>query len=110
MNEQVTHYINEASADQKQIMGQLRQLIHENVPGVTEEFKWSRPVFRSTKDFAYFKTSKAHLTLGFTSFANLDDKDNLLEGTGKDMRHIKIKKPSDINAQLLAGWFKAAAQ
>jgi hypothetical protein len=59
MNEMVTDYINKAPDEQKRIMNIIRQLIHENVKKVQEEFKWSRPVFGKEKDFAYLKTAKA---------------------------------------------------
>ncbi|MFT2007514.1 DUF1801 domain-containing protein [Pontibacter sp. 13R65] len=109
MNPQVTEYINSASAEQKEMMEVLRQLIQESVAGVTEEFKWSRPVFRTSKDFTYFKTTKAYLTLGFFDFTKLNDKHNKLQGTGKDMRHIKLKKMSDIDREELQEWFRTVA-
>ncbi len=109
MNEQVTTYINEAPPEQQQIMQQLRQLVHESVKGVQEEFKWSRPVFKKENQFAYLKTAKGYVTLGFFNFQNLPEPDNLLEGTGKDMRHIKIKKAADINNALLKNWLKISA-
>lgn len=108
MNPQVTEYITNAGTHQE-IMEAVRQLIHESVPHVVEEFKWSRPVFRATKDFAYLKTAKAYVTLGFFQFEKLSDEHNLLEGTGKDMRHIKLKSAADIDKALLREWFKAAS-
>ena len=108
MHLQVTEYITN-SGNQQEILQTIRQLIHETVPQVTEEFKWGRPVFRASKDFAYFKTAKSYVTLGFFSFQKLHDPTNLLEGTGKDMRHIKLKTIKDIDRDLLAAWFKAAS-
>lgn len=108
MHPQVTDYIN-AADKHKETLEALRQLVHDTVPNVTEEFKWGRPVFRAAKDFAYLKTAKAYVTLGFFQFDKLDDKNGLLEGTGKDMRHIKIKNAQDINRELLCEWFKSAA-
>jgi len=110
MNPQVSEYINAAPEAQKQIMEQLRKLIHKAIPNVKEEFKWSRPVFNAGKDFAYFKTTKIALTLGFSDYKKLHDPENLLEGTGKNLRHLKIKKPEDINQELLIEWFKAAVK
>ncbi len=110
MNAQVTEYINNAPKEQKEIMEAIRKLIHESVPGVTEEFKWSRPVFKSDKDFAYLKTAKAYVTLGFFNFQKLNDKKNLLKGTGKDMRHIKLKSINDVDKKLLIEWFKASVK
>jgi hypothetical protein len=110
MNTQITEYISNSPEDQQQIMDALRKLIHECVPSVTEEFKWSRPVFKAKKDFAYLKTAKAYVTLGFFNFEKLNDKDNKLEGTGKDMRHIKIKALKDIDILMLKDWFRVAAE
>lgn len=75
-----------------------------------EEFKWSRPVFTANKSFAYLKTAKNHVTLGFYKFEKLNDPQNLLEGTGKDMRHIKLKSEDDIDAKLLGEWLKMSAE
>ena len=108
-NPQVSDYISSAPEEQKKIMEVLRQLVHESVPNATENFKWSRPVFSAAKDFAYLKTAKSYVTLGFFSFDKLEDKNNLLEGTGKDMRHIKIRKAVDIDKGLLSEWFSASA-
>jgi hypothetical protein len=105
-NPQVSGYINEAPAEQKQIMETIRQLLYQAVPGVTENYKWSRPVFSAAKDFAYLKTTKAYVALGFFSVEKLEDKAGLLEGTGKDMRHIKIRQAADIDKDLLTEWFK----
>lgn len=108
MHPLVTDYIN-TSEKHKETLGALRELVHDTVPDATEEFKWSRPVFRSDKDFAYLKTAKNYVTLGFFQFSKLHDPNGLLEGTGKDMRHIKIKSVQDIDRELLTEWFKTAA-
>ncbi|PKV62454.1 DUF1801 domain-containing protein [Pontibacter ramchanderi] len=108
MHPQVTDYIN-TSGKHKETLEALRQLVHDTVSGLTEEFKWGRPVFRANKDFAYLKTAKAYVTLGFFQFDKLNDPKGLLEGTGKDMRHIKIKNVLEIDRELLSDWFKAAS-
>ncbi len=110
MNPQVTDYIEKSEENQKNIMSIVRALVHENVPEVIEEFKWSRPVFTANKSFAYLKTAKNHVTLGFYKFERLNDPQNLLEGTGKDMRHIKLKSEDDIDAKLLGEWLKMSAE
>jgi len=108
MNPHITEYINNASKEQKETMEAIRKLIHESVLNTTEEFKWNRPVFKADKDFAYLKTAQAYITLGFFNFQKLNDPKNLLEGTGKDMRHIKLKSTNDIDKKLLVEWFKAS--
>jgi hypothetical protein len=110
MNTAVTKYIEEAAGPQAEAMRRLRQLIHATVPGIQEEFKWGRPVFRAKKDLAYFKTTRAYLTLGFFHTQQLDDPDGLLEGTGKDMRHIKIRNADAINEELIKSWLETLAR
>ena len=110
MDPQISNYIETAVPEQQRIMDQIRQIIHQAVPNVQESFKWSRPIFSTNKDFAYLKTAKNYVTLGFNDFRKLDDPDGKLEGTGSSMRHIKLKTASDIDAVLLEKWFKAAAQ
>jgi hypothetical protein len=105
-NSQITDYIYNAQAAQKEIMEAIRQLIQESVPGVVEEFKWSRPVFKLDKEMAYLKTAKAYVTLGFSNAEKLSDPQNRLEGTGKDMRHVKLKSMQDIDRELFKTWFQ----
>ncbi len=109
MNSQITEYIKNSPDQQREIMEKIRQLIHDSVPTVVEEFKWSRPVFKSKKDFAYLKTAKSYVNLGFMDFSKLDDPDNRLEGTGKDMRHVKLKTIQDVETDLFEKWIKAVA-
>lgn len=106
MNPQVTDYIQNAPEEQKAIMESLRELVHQHVLSVQESFKWSRPVFSIDKDIAYFKTAKSYVTFGFMQAEKLTDNLYRLEGTGKDMRHIKIRKLADIDKALLSHWLK----
>lgn len=106
MNTQVTEYINSSTSEQKQMMTTIRALIHEQVPGVRESFKWSRPVFSKEKDFVYFKTAKSYLTFGIFDFEKIRSHTQLLEGTGKDMRHIKIKNPENLKLDVLKEWLE----
>lgn len=108
MNQQVTDYINQAPPEQKQIMEAIRLLVHQHVNGASEEFKWGRPIFHLHKDFAYLQANKNHVNLGFYSgFEALKDPNDLLEGTGKTMRHIKIRHVKDVDSDRLAEWFVA---
>lgn len=106
MNEQVTSYISEAPAAQREIMEAIRKIIHKEVPAVVEHFKWGRPVFSTETDFAYFKTAKSYLTFGIFEFNKIKEHQQLLEGTGKDMRHIKIKNIAALQPELIKSWIK----
>jgi hypothetical protein len=110
MNNQVTEYIENAPIDQKEILVLVRNIIHQSVNDVIEDFKWNRPIFKTNKDFAYFLVNKKYVTIGFTkNIEKINDTNQLLEGTGKTMRHIKLKKVGDINRDQLTEWFKSIA-
>lgn len=108
-NQTVTDYIANASESQVEILETLRELIHKNVEGVSEAIKWGFPVFGNPKDFVYFRTAKAHITLGFYNFDKIEDADKLLEGSGKTFRNLKIRSMKDVNADLIGEWLKAVS-
>ena len=51
--------------------------------------------------FAYVNAFKAHVNVGFFRGAELLDPEHLLEGTGKLMRHVKIRPGSSIDGAAL---------
>ena len=105
-NQNVTDYISDASAEQSATLEELRKLIHGTVSNVSEEIKWKMPVFNNGKDFAYLRFSKKHITLGFYNIDKIQDPDNLLEGEGNTLKHIKIRNSDEINSKLISQWLK----
>ena len=51
--------------------------------------------------FAYVNAFKAHVNVGFFRGAEIADPDGLLEGTGKFMRHVKLRPECDVDARAL---------
>lgn len=110
LNQNVTAYINAASSEQIEILEHLRQLIHNNIDHVTEEIKWGIPVFIKNKVFTYLRATKKHIALGFYNIDRIDDPNEILEGEGKTMRHIKVKSIEDINEKLIIEWLQLTAE
>jgi hypothetical protein len=77
---------------QRDTLLELRKLILSVAPEAAEEIKWSRPCYSNGRGmFCYLYSTKSYATLGFQKGTTLNDSDGLLEGTGKDMRHIKFR-------------------
>lgn len=106
-NKEITDYINKATAEQITLLEEIQQIIRDTVPGTTGAIKWGFPVFANEKDYAYLRFSKKHITLGFYNIDRIEDPGNKLEGTGKTMRHIKIRKQEDIDKDLISKWLKS---
>ena len=51
--------------------------------------------------FAYVNAFKAHINVGFFRGAGLADPAGLLEGTGKFMRHVKLRPGCNIDTRAL---------
>jgi hypothetical protein len=51
--------------------------------------------------FGYVNAFRAHVNVGFFRGAELDDPNHLLEGTGKFMRHVKLRPDREFDATAL---------
>jgi hypothetical protein len=58
--------------------------------------------------FAYVNAFTAHVNVGFFRGAEIADSKRLLEGTGKFMRHVKLRPETDIDATALTNLIKIA--
>ena len=104
MDEKVKEYINKQENPQKEVCYYLRNLIHKTIPGIKEEMKWGVPVFASGK--FYIGAFKNSVNLGVSIDGLNDNEVALFEGTGKTMRHIKIKSLQDVEEEKLVQLIK----
>lgn len=80
----------------------LRALIAAEHPGVAEVV-WLRQRIASfgvgpkkmTQHYAYIAPQSVHVNLGFYRGTSLADPAGLLEGTGKALRHVKLRTLAD---------------
>jgi hypothetical protein len=94
-----------ASYDHKvqDVFTQLRVIVLELLPETEEilftgwkNISYGTGESRADKDLiVYIAPLKDSVNLGFYRGANLPDKKNLLKGTGKLLRHVKLKSIAD---------------
>ncbi len=85
-----------------------RALLADVMPGITE-VPWARQKIagygvgpkKMSEHFCYLAPFKRHLNFGFFYGAHLADPQGLLEGAGKDLRHVKIRNLSDLEQPAL---------
>ncbi|RYF17179.1 MAG: DUF1801 domain-containing protein [Comamonadaceae bacterium] len=58
--------------------------------------------------FGYVNAFRAHVNVGFFRGAEIADPAGLLEGTGKFMRHVKLRPGQDADAQALRALIRTA--
>ena len=76
----------------RQCGSDVREVLHDGHPTACV----------SDAAFAYVNAFTAHVNVGFFRGAELADPAGLLEGTGRLMRHVKVKPGSDVDAGALA--------
>jgi hypothetical protein len=78
--------------------GDVRELLHDGCPTACVD----------DAAFAYVNAFRAHVNVGFFRGADLEDPAGLLEGTGKRMRHVKLRPDDDTDAAALTRLIEAA--
>ena len=82
----------------RQCGSDVRELMHDGCPVACVE----------DAAFAYVNTFKAHVNVGFFCGALLADPAGLLQGSGKRMRHVKLRPGGESNDEALAELIAAA--
>lgn len=107
-------FFNSISTPLKPLARELRSLVLKAVPGASEVIKWGMPVYElggSKKWFCSIYTANDYVGLQLdVDGVRLDDPKGLLEGTGKKIRHVKIRSAKDIKKRLFAAWIKQVAK
>ena len=87
------------------IANEARKIIADLLPVVTE-VPWARQRTvgygvgpkKMTEHFCYLAPQTTYLNIGFFYGVELDDPQGLLEGTGKLLRHIKVRSLESLRA------------
>ena len=76
----------------------VRELLHDGHPTACVE----------DTAFAYTSVHATHVNVGFFRGAELADPEGLLEGTGRFMRHVKLRPDREIDAAALTALIETA--
>lgn len=117
MSNEFEEMVTTASPDVAVLARQAKALIQDVMPNVVEVV-W--PTQRTagygvgpkkmSEQFCYIALFKNRINLGFYYGADLPDPQNLLEGTGQNLRHIKISRPEQLADPALRDLVVAASK
>jgi hypothetical protein len=86
------------------IARRLRSLVIDLDPGAVEVVRLGDGAAtfgvgpkQMSEGYVYIAPHRAHVNLGFYRGAALPDPEDLLEGTGKALRHVKIRSLDDVD-------------
>jgi hypothetical protein len=104
-------YVRSVPGELGALVARLVALVRSSAPGHDELRIHGAPQFCiQGEPFCYVVGYARHVNLGFCDGANLPDPDGLLEGTGKTMRHVKLRPGSELHGKTLANMVREAAR
>ncbi len=88
----------------------VRGLVKQNVAGCEEYVNpWKIPTFDLNGPLCFYMVTKSHVVFGFMRGAMLRDPEKLLEGTGKYLRHVKLRSAAEVRRPGVRALLKDAA-
>ena len=104
-------YVRDENPKLRRIVRTLRSVVKKSVPGTKETVNaWGVPTFEAPDPFCFYMAGKNHVTFGFHFGTSLKDPESLLEGTGKNIRHVKLREMADLEQKGLRELVLAAAR
>jgi hypothetical protein len=87
----IHEYVQGRNAKLMPVADALRRLVKKTVPMARETINpWGIPTFDFHGPLCFMIVGKHHVTFGFPRGTSLRDPGKLLEGTGKNLRHVKL--------------------
>jgi len=86
----------------------LRAFVKKEAPALTEQIKWGNITWIGKGNVAWIIVYNDHVDFGFFNGAKLKDPAGILDGTGKKLRHVKVREPKDIRQKEFKALLKQA--
>jgi hypothetical protein len=104
-------YVKDDNPALQKVVRGVRNLVKTAVPGTkTTVNSWGIPTFEAKDPFCFYMVGKYHVTFGFHYGTSLDDPEKLLEGSGKNLRHVKLRTVEDLEKKGLKELVLTAAR
>jgi|SRR6185312_15885277 len=104
-------YLADQPSKNRTIIRALRKFVKHEAPGLEESVKWGNGCWVKGKAFvAYVYSATDHVQFGFVRGSSLKDPNKLLEGNGQYVRHVKVRKTSDIDEKVFRAFLRQAAR
>ena len=91
----VDRFVTQVEPPLRAIVEALRATIRSEVPALCEQIKNGIPRYSLRDDVCYIAPYSEQVNLGFFFGAHIRDPKRLLEGTGTNLRHVRIRSPSE---------------
>jgi hypothetical protein len=102
-------YFADQSPKNRSIIRALRNFVKRVAPLLQESVKWGNGCWlKEQVPVAYVYSATEYVQFGFFRGSALKDPQRLLEGAGQYVRHIKVRKLSDIDEEVFGAYLSQA--
>lgn len=108
-------YLSTFSPDVQALVQQARELVQSTLPDLEERahlgwgaLMYGKPGAKMVDCVCHISPHKRDVNLGFYKGTQLPDPEGLLVGTGKNLRHVKLKQSADVARPALKTLLEAA--
>lgn len=110
MDEGIKKWLNDLPSKKRELALKVREIPLKSDSSMSEAVKWGNITFISNGNLAWIFNypQKDYINFGFFRATELPDPKKLLEGSGKNLRHVKIHSDKDIDEKQFAAWVKEA--
>ena len=103
-------YFADQSPKNRSIIKALRRFVKRAAPRLEESVKWGNGCWlKGQVPIAYVYSAPEYVQFGFFRGSALKDPQGLLEGAGQYVRHIKVRKLSDIDEDVFGAYLRQVA-
>jgi hypothetical protein len=104
-------YFADQSPKNRSIIRGLRTFVKRVAPGLQESVKWGNGCWvKGSVPVAYVYSAPGYVQFGFFRGSGLKDPQRILEGKGQYVRHIKVRKASDVDEDAFRVLLRQAAR
>ena len=104
MDKKILEYIEKQKSPLKEIILRIRDIFYDTIPDCREKSKWGVITFADDKFYLGVVNDRIHV--GFSVNGLSHDEIQILDGSGKTMRHIKIRSLEEIDEEKLKDLIK----
>jgi hypothetical protein len=106
----VEAFVQEIEPKKRALVQALRRFVKKEAPQLKEAIKWGNVCWLGKGNVAWIIVYDEHVDFGFFNGAKLKDPAELLEGTGKGLRHVKVRAAKDIRPKEFAALLAQAVR
>ncbi len=104
-------YLADQPPKNRTLIRALRAFVQRTAPELVESVKWGNGCWVKGKvAVAYVYSATGYVQFGFIRGSALKDPRHLLEGEGQYVRHIKVRKTTDIEEAAFAALLRQASR